>query len=146
MSHTPLATGQRATRLWGAASALAVFAAAMWFAWLGWDDEYYYVDGFAQGPYRAWQVIGCGLAIATAAVLAYRWVRQFAAVFVLAAAADLGFAVPWAVHASTTDDSGLWVVGLLLLLVGSGVGLVVLLALTDSVLRTRRSKSRARGQ
>jgi hypothetical protein len=118
----------------------------MWFAWLGWDDEYYYVDGFAQGPYRAWQVIGCGLAIATAAVLAYRWVRQFAAVFVLAAAAELGFAVPWAVHASTTDDSGLWVVGLLLLLVGSGVGLVVLLALTDSVLRTRRSKSRARGQ
>lgn len=146
MSDTRPAMGHRATRLWGAALALAVFAAAMWFAWLGWDDEYYYVDGFAQGPYRAWQVVGCGLAIATAAVLAYRWVRQFAAVFVLAAAADLGFAVPWAVHASTTDDSGLWVVGLLFLLVGSGVGLVVLLALTDSVVRTRRSKSQARGQ
>ena len=85
---------------------LALFAAAMWFAWLGWDQEYYLVDGVAQGPYRAWQVLGCGLSISAAAVLAYLWAPSVWAVFVLAAAADLGFAVAWSRDAASTDDSG----------------------------------------
>jgi hypothetical protein len=134
--HTP-----RMLRLWGATPALAVFAAAMWFAWLGWDHEYYLVDGVAQGPYRAWQVIGSGLAVATAAVLAYLWVRRSAAIFVLAAAAVIGFAVPWSVDASASDETGLWVAGLLFLLVGGGVGLVVVLSLTEALARTRRPKT-----
>ena len=58
-------------RLALAAAALALVGAAMWFAWLGWDDEYYFVDGVAQGPYRAWQVIGCGLCVALASVAGY---------------------------------------------------------------------------
>jgi hypothetical protein len=120
----------RVARLAGTAFALAVFAAAMWFAWLGWDDAYHEVDGAPQGPYRAWQVIGCGLCIAAAAVLALLWARSASAILVLAAAAVTGFAVPWAVDAASTDDTGLWVVGLLLLVVGGGVGLVVLLAVT----------------
>jgi hypothetical protein len=112
------------------AIALALFAAVMWFAWLGWDHQYYEVDGMTQGPYRAWQVAGCGLTIAAAAVYAYSRVPGIAAILVLACAADIGFAVPWAVDASRTDDSGLWVAGLLFLLIGSGVGLVILLTLT----------------
>jgi hypothetical protein len=52
---------------------------------------------------------------------------------VLSAAAIIGFAVPWALDAATTDDSGLWVVGLLFLLVGGGLGLVVLLSITGAV-------------
>ena len=107
----------------------------MWFAWLGWDHEYYQVDGVPQGPYRAWQVLGCGLSIAVAAVLAYLWVRSVWAIFVLAAAADIGFAVPWALDAASTDDSGLWVVGLLFLLVGGGIGLMVLLAVSAAATR-----------
>lgn len=129
-------------RLAGAAVALGLFAAAMWFAWLGWDNEYYQVDGVAQGPYRAWQVIGCGLSIAAAAVLAYLWVRGVWAIFVLAAAADIGFAVPWTRDAASTDDSGLFVVGLLFLLVGAGVGLVVLLAATAAVATRHRPRLR----
>ena len=101
-------------RLWLTAIALAVFTAVMWFAWLGWDHEYYLVDGVAQGPYRAWQVIGCGLTIAAATVGAFLWVRRTTAIFVLAMAASLGVAVPWSVDASS-DESGLWVVGLFML-------------------------------
>ncbi len=102
----------------------------MWFAWLGWDHEYYQVDGVAQGPYRAWQVLGCALSISAAAVLAYLCVPSVWAIFLLTAAADVGFAFPWALNAASTDESGLWVVGLMLLLVASGIGLLVLLTIT----------------
>ena len=145
--YQPAATAHsialQVARLGGTAVALGLFAAAMWFTWLGWDNEYYQVDGVAQGPYRAWQVIGCGLAIAAAAVLAQFWVRGVWAIFVLAAAADIGFAVPWTVDAASTDDSGLFVVGLLLLLVGGGVGLVVLLAVTAAVTPRRSPRLRS---
>ena len=103
---TTRSTAASVARLAGAAVALGVFAAAMWFAWLGWDHEYYQVDGVAQGPYRAWQVIGVGLSIAVAAVLAYVWVRGVWAIFVLAAAAIIGFAVPWTLDAASNDDTG----------------------------------------
>lgn len=126
-------------RLAVTAPALAIVTAAMWFAWLGWDDEYYFVDGVAQGPYRAWQVIGCGLCIAAASVVAYLWTRGWTPVFVLAAAAVVGFAVPWTVHAASTDDSGLFVVGLGLLLVGGGGALAGLLAIT-AVIASRPGK------
>jgi hypothetical protein len=129
------------TRLWRTAFGLMLFAAAMWFAWLGWDHEYYVVDGVSQGPYRSWQVVGCGLAVTTATVFAYLRVRQTAAIFVLAIAADIGFAVPWALDASS-DDTGMWVVGLIFLVVGSGVGLVVLLAVTNAVMGSGRSSTR----
>lgn len=130
-------TASHIARLGGTASALGLFAVAMWFAWLGWDNEYYQVDGVAQGPYRTWQVVGCGLSIATAAVLTHLWVRGVWAIFVLSAAAVTGFAVPWALDASATDDSGLWVVGLLFLLVGGGLGLAVLLAIIGAVASRR---------
>ena len=108
-------------RLLGTALLLMLFSAGMWFAWLGWDHEYYLVDGVAQGPYRAWQVVGCGAAIAAASVLAYLRVRDVIAIFVLAAAAVVGFAVPWSWDASS-DETGMWVVGLFMLLVGGGAG------------------------
>jgi hypothetical protein len=123
----------RAARLMGTAVALGLFAAAMWFAWLGWDREYYLVDGVSQGPYRTWQVLGCGLSIVVGSVVAYLRVRSVWAIFVLAAAADIGFAVPWTLDAISTDDTGLWAVGLLFLLVGVGSGLVAVLAVSAAV-------------
>lgn len=133
-STRPAVTTPHIARLGGTALALGFFAVAMWFSWLGWDHEYYLVDGVTQGPYRSWQVLGCGLSIATAAVLAHLWVRGVRAIFVLAAAACVGFAVPWALDAAATDDSGLWVVGLLFLLVGGGLGLVALLSISAAVM------------
>lgn len=130
---TTTTSATQLARLGAAALALALFAAAMWFAWLGWDHEYYEVDGVAQGPYRAWQVVGCGLSIAVAAVLAYLWLRNVWAIPVLAGAGVLGFAVPWAVDAVSNDDSGLWVVGLLFLFIGGGIGLATVLTLTAAI-------------
>lgn len=115
--------------------ALAVFSAAMWFAWLGWDHEYYLVDGYPQGPYRAWQVVGAGATVVAGAVVAYGAVRRVWAIVPLAAAGALGFAIPWSIDAAQTDDSGLWVVGLILLLGGAGVGLLVVLAIATALFR-----------
>jgi peptidoglycan/LPS O-acetylase OafA/YrhL len=122
------------SRLWGTAIALALFSAAMWFAWLGWDHQYYEVNGVAQGPYRPWQVIGCGTAIVAATVLAYLRVRTTAAVFVMAAAAAVGFAAPWSWDAAD-DDTGLWMVGLIFLSIGAGLGLTFVLAVTHAFSR-----------
>ncbi len=144
LENQPARTPARsAARLGGAALLLALVAAAMWFAWLGWDTEHDVVDGEQQGPYQAWQVIGCGLSVAVASVLALLWVRSSgwagaATVLVLSAAALAGFAVPWTVHAAATDDSGLWAVGLMFLVVGGGAALTVLLGVTAALTRGRR--------
>src|SRR3954454_12513674 len=87
-------------RLGLAALGLVVVAAAMWFAWLGWDHEYYLVDGVAQGRYRAWQVIRCGVAIVVATLSAYLWAPWRSAIAVLWGAAAVGFAVPWSYDSS----------------------------------------------
>lgn len=118
--------------------ALALLAAGLWAAWLGWDTEYYEVGGVAQGPYREWQVIGCGLSVAAAAVLAQVWARGGTGVVALAAAATVGFAVPWTVHAAATDESGLFIVGLMMLLAGGVFSLTVLLTLTGAIIRRLR--------
>lgn len=118
-------------------AALAVFSAAMWFAWLGWDHEYYLVDGVAQGPYRTWQVVGCALTLALGAVAAYAVVRRAEALVPLAVAGALGFAVPWSIDAARTDESGLWLVGLIMLAVGGFTGLVVVTAIASAFLRPR---------
>jgi hypothetical protein len=131
-------------RLWGTALLLMLFSAGMWFAWLGWDHEYYLVNGVAQGPYRPWQVVGCGVAIAAATVLGYLRVRRTAGIFVLAAAAVVGFTVPWSVDASG-DETGMWVVGLFFLLLGGGAGLVTLLAVTAAVAKPDASPSSCAG-
>ncbi|WP_181309995.1 hypothetical protein [Nocardioides campestrisoli] len=145
-TSTPTRTSSYAARLGVAALVLALVAAGMWFAWLGWDQEYYLVDGERQGPYRPWQVIGCGASIAVASVLALLWVRAAgpdrrgggaAAAVALSPAAVFGFAVPWTAEAASSDDSGLWVVGLLMLLVGGWLGLTMLLAVTAAVARRR---------
>ncbi len=119
MSRTSL------SRLAAAALALGLFAAAMWLVWFGWDDV----------PYDPWQVVGCGLLICVGAVSARVWAGGGAVL--VAGAATVGFAIPWAVYAASTDDSGLWAVGLVLLLAGSFIGLVVLLTVGEAVLRRR---------
>lgn len=98
----------------------------MWFAWLGWNDDYYEVDGVQQAPYEAWQVVGCGISLRVAAVAAQVWAGRGAVL--LAGAATVGLAIPWGVYAAADDESGLWV-----------VGLVFLLTVTRAVLRRRRS-------
>lgn len=127
---------QALTRIITTLSALSAFSAAMWFAWLGWDHQYYLIDGVPQGPYRPWQVVGCALSVAVAAAAAYRFLRMPFAIPPLVLAADIGFAIPWGVDASS-DETGLWAVGLVMLVVGGGIGLTFVVGLT-AILTPRR--------
>ncbi|WP_336670400.1 hypothetical protein [Tsukamurella sp. USMM236] len=123
--------------------ALAAVAAGAWFAFLGWDQEYYEVDGVAQGPYRPWQVIACGAVIVLACTAAFAYLRRVWLLAVIPAVAVVGFAVPWAAWASQ-DDTGLWVVGLLFLLVGGTMGLTAWLAVGYGVVEAFRAVRRRR--
>lgn len=110
----------------GWAVALAVLTAGAYAAFLGWDDEYQVdsVTGVATGPYEAWQVIGLGAICAFVAGVA-GWYRTAAiAVIVMPVVLVIGFVVSAIGDGSAGD--GLFVVGALLLGVGSllGVGLV----------------------
>lgn len=118
------------TRTWMIAGLLALVTAALWGAWLGWDHEYYDVDGVPQGPYRAWQVVGCVLTIGAAAVVAYLVARR--GLVLLAFAGALGVAVPWSIDAAASDESGLWGVGLIMIVIGGTVALTVLLAVASA--------------
>lgn len=127
---------------------------AMWHAWFGWDREDLDMYGVhydvAPATYSDWQVVGCVVSIATAAVLAQLWVRRakFAedwifralAVVLLAGSAAIGFVVPWTQDAASDPTAdGLYMIGAFFFLVGGGAGLGVLLAVTDAVAGPRRA-------
>lgn len=109
----------------------AVLAAGVWMAWLGWDNTYYYnraIDQW-QGPYRAWQVIGCVATLAVVTVvLTLRWNARF-----VLGGITLGFWAPYTVWAFMHDDSGLWGVGSVLVLVGMGLGTLLVGGSTELI-------------
>jgi hypothetical protein len=95
--------------------AVAALSAGAWFAWMGWDHQYQIVDGEPTGPYEAWQVAGCVLTLLAVFVGALLLrVRAWAA----AAALVLAFTIAWTAQASGEDESGMYAVGALFLLVG----------------------------
>lgn len=104
--------------------AVALFlGAAVYAAWLAWDTEYYFdADmGAYQGPYRPAQVIGCAVTFGfVTAALALLWRPVL-----VAAGTSLGFWLLWTVQASRQDETGLFVVGSILLLAGLTAGSAV---------------------
>ena len=116
---------------------LAVATVGTWWAWLGWDTGYT-VDpetGATSGPYAPWQVVGCVL---TLAVLAAGWLLG---PWVVAPVMTVAFTVAWAVHAASTDDTGLWAVGAVLVLAGMAVGATVVSGGAWLLRRGRRGKA-----
>jgi hypothetical protein len=114
---------------------LAVLSAAAWFAWMGWDTEYD-VDPVTQstsGPYRAWQVIGCGV---TLLVLLVGALLLRVPPVVACAAVTVAFTAAWTATAAATDDSGLFVVGAVLVFLGLAVATAVVSAVTVRLRRT----------
>ncbi|WP_250797123.1 hypothetical protein [Micromonospora phytophila] len=100
--------------------ALAVATLATWWCWLGWDTRYTVdpVTGSTSGPYEPWQVVGCVLTLALLAALGGWYLNPLLA----AATMTATFTVAWSWRAASTDDSGLWVVGAVLVLVGMAAG------------------------
>lgn len=105
-------------------------SAGAWFAWLGWDQEYQVdpVTGMAHGPYEAWQVIGCGVTLLAVALPA-SWGRHWKSVLLL----PPSFTVAWSETAAAEDLTGLWMVGAIMVLIGSSVGAAVVLGVTSGV-------------
>ena len=126
------------------AFALALIAAASWWAWLGWDTTYQKDPrtGVASGPYEAWQVIGCVLTLLGAGLAGATLVHPRTLVLM-----PLGFTVAWSITSARDDETGLWVVGAFLVAIGMSVGCLVVGVLGRALaglLSRDRSRLRAR--
>ena len=108
---------------------LAVLTLAVWAAWLGWDQHRdVQPDGSVTGPYEAWQVIG--LVVTLLAPVYWAASRRYIAGAVLGV--TLGLTVA-AYYDWSDDSSGLFMVGVGLIMVGSLVVTGVASAVIASV-------------
>ncbi|WP_431943792.1 hypothetical protein [Micromonospora marina] len=99
---------------------LALATAGAWAAWLSWESGWT-VDpetGATSGPYAVWQVAAAVLTLGALAAVAGWWLN----IWLVAIVMTVAFTVPWAVHAASTDDSGLWAVGAALVAIGTTIG------------------------
>src|SRR3982750_4062486 len=107
---------------------VAAGSALSWGGGRGWDHQDQQDAGTAEwsGPYEAWQVVGGALSLLALFVVALlAGVRPLPA----AAALILAFTGPWTAWASR-DNTGLFAVGMLMLLVGLSVGTTVVSVVT----------------
>ncbi|MET9620320.1 MULTISPECIES: hypothetical protein [unclassified Streptomyces] len=93
----------------------ALAALALWAAWLGWDQHRdVHPDGSTTGPYEAWQVIGLVLTL----LVPVYWAafKGYFADAVLGTSAGLTVA---AFYDWSDDSSGLFVIGVGMVMIGS---------------------------
>ncbi|MFJ4889927.1 hypothetical protein ACIP5U_08180 [Streptomyces sp. NPDC088788] len=94
---------------------LAALSVALWAAWLGWDQHRdVHPDGSTTGPYEAWQVIGLVLTLLPPVCWAVS--RHYVAGAVAGTTAGLTLA---AGYDWSDDSSGLFMVGVVLVMMGS---------------------------
>ncbi|WP_392962332.1 hypothetical protein [Streptomyces sp. LN245] len=94
---------------------LAGVSLAVWAAWLGWDQHRdVQPDGTTTGPYEAWQVIG--LVLILLAPVYWAASRRYTRAAVLGTTAGLTVA---AYYDWSDDSSGLFMVGVVLVMIGS---------------------------
>ncbi|WP_405680520.1 MULTISPECIES: hypothetical protein [unclassified Streptomyces] len=111
-----------------AALVLAGVAMAAWAAWLGWDQHRdVHPDGSTTGPYEAWQVIGLGLTLLVP--VCWAAFRGHVAAAVLGTTAGLTIAA-W--YDWSDDSSGLYAIGVGMVMVGSLVVTGILSLLISS--------------
>ncbi|MFJ1549135.1 hypothetical protein [Streptomyces sp. NPDC088246] len=110
---------------------LAVVTLGAWAAWLGWDQQRdVHPDGSTTGPYEAWQVIG--LVLTLLALVYWAASRRYIAGAVLGITVGLTTAAydDW-----SDDSSGLFMVGVGMVMVGSLVVTAVISVVIASVKR-----------
>ncbi|GGV19456.1 hypothetical protein GCM10010275_71480 [Streptomyces litmocidini] len=94
---------------------LAGVSVAMWATWLGWDQHRdVHPDGSTTGPYEAWQVIGLGLGLLIPVCWAAFRGHGVAAVLGTSGGLALAAAYDW-----SDDGSGLFVIGVGMVMIGS---------------------------
>lgn len=120
---------------------LAALTVAAWYGWLGWDHEYQLdpVTAVVSGPYEASQVVGCVLTLIALALAAGVLVDPRLPVLVM----PLAFTMAWSIDAAGQDDTGLWAVGAIMILVGTVTGAGALAALAAGLLRVTRRRPAA---
>ncbi|MEU5909554.1 hypothetical protein [Micromonospora sp. NPDC047527] len=119
---------------------LAVATVGVWLLWLGWDTEYT-VDpetNSTSGPYEPWQVIGCVVTLVLLAALAGMRLSPW----LVAPVMTVAFTVAWSWQAASSDDSGLWAVGAVLMLIGMAAGSTAVSLAGRRIGRRRASRSR----
>lgn len=101
---------------------LGLAAAASWWGWLGWDTNYQTDPrtGVMSGPYEAWQVLGCVLTLLSAGLLGATFVHPRALALM-----PWGFTIAWSITSSRDDETGLWLVGAFMVLIGMSLGCLV---------------------
>ncbi len=120
---------------------LAALSVGTWWLFLGMDTtrDVDPVTGSTTGPYEAPQVIGCAVVLAGLVAVGTSALPAWLAV----AAVALPFTAAWSVQAATSDDSGLWVIGGALVLIGTVGGGALVAALTRAL--RRRTGARVGG-
>lgn len=107
---------------------VSVATAATYGAFLAWDQhkDLDRATGELSGPYEAWQVVGCGAVLAALAFVTGWRGHMWLASLVVPAVLTVCFSI----DAATGEGSdGLWVVGAVLLAVGSFAGTLAVAAL-----------------
>lgn len=113
--------------VWGLV--LAGVSSALWAAWLGWDQQRdVHADGTTTGPYEAWQVIGLVLTLLVPVYWAAS--RRYAAGAVVGVTVGLTAS---AYYDWSDDSSGLFAVGVGMVMVGSLAVTAALAAVIASV-------------
>ncbi|GAA3739662.1 hypothetical protein GCM10022225_23470 [Plantactinospora mayteni] len=116
----------RHTPLW--IVGLAGLTALAYWAFLGWDQqkETDPVTGAQTGPYSAWQVVGLGVVLAVLVFETGRRGRPWLAGIVVPAVLTVAFSAD---AATDPDADGLWVIGAVLVALGSALGTGLVAAL-----------------
>ncbi|GAA2221702.1 hypothetical protein GCM10010232_02520 [Streptomyces amakusaensis] len=119
---------------------LAVIAttAAAWAAWLGWDqvrDEA--LDGSSTGPYEAWQVIGLVLTLLLPACWAATRRYNIGAVVGIPIGLTVASYYDW----RADDSSGLFAIGVAMILAGSIAATVAVSSVVKVVAESRQRRA-----
>lgn len=102
------------------AALVALAVATVYTGFLGWDQtkDVDPVTGALTGPYSTGQVIACGLAYLLVVAAGSIWSPVVAGVV-----ATVTFTLAWSLTAATDPlDQGLWLIGAVLVLIGTAAG------------------------